>query len=241
MANPYFRFKQFTIHQAGSAMKVTTDACLFGAWTARELGSVPAINRLLDIGTGTGLLSLMISQPYPALQIDAVELDPASAAEAVMNIEKAGKSAAITVVSSDIREFEPGYQYDCIISNPPFYENEIRSTDERKNKAHHDEGIRLKALIPEIQKHLRPGGDFFLLLPWKRLGAFLQLAETTGIAAAITPVKPRPENPLFRVLIRGWFSTAPAITEHESICIKDETDQYTAVFSTLLKPYYLYL
>lgn len=241
MANSYFRFKQFTIQQADSAMKVTTDACLFGAWTARELEKIKSKNRLLDIGTGTGLLSLMVSQAFSSVKIDAVELDAGSAAEARMNIEAAGKTATVSVYSTDFRLFNPGYQYDVILSNPPFYENELRSSDERKNKAHHDAGLRLEELITGIKNILLPEGSFFLLLPYKRLGDYLQLADSAGITTEITPVKPRPENPLFRVLIRGWFSSAPAIMENETICIKDETDQYTAVFSALLKPYYLYL
>lgn len=241
MANSYFRFKQFTIHQSQSAMKVTTDACLFGAWTAVQLKGTEINRKLLDIGTGTGLLSLMISQAFPDLYIDAVELDISSAAEAGKNIEDAGKAESIRVTETDFLHYQSAYPYDFIISNPPFYENEIRSTDNRKNMAHHDESLRLVNLLPQMKNVLKPEGQFFLLLPYKRMAAFLQLAETLKMQVSLTTVYPKEGNAAFRLLIKGRFAAAFSHTMETALTIKNEADQYTPEFISLLKPYYLFL
>src|SRR5690349_10557815 len=127
MPNPYFRFKQFTVYHQHNAMKVTTDACLFGAWVAEQMhNEKDKVQSLLDIGTGTGLLSLMIAQKNE-VNIDAIEIDKASAEEANENIQNAPWKEHITIQHQDILEYHPGRLYDAIICNPPFYENEWTS------------------------------------------------------------------------------------------------------------------
>src|SRR5690242_3549572 len=126
MGNNYFQFKQFKVTQEHAAMKVTTDSCLFGAWAAKEAldsGSGKHAVNLLDIGTGTGLLSLMVSQKIP-VHIDAVEIEPGAASEAKANIDASPWAHTIHLHAADIISFENEKQYDIILSNPPFYENE---------------------------------------------------------------------------------------------------------------------
>ena len=131
MSNTYFQFKQFTIHQDKCAMKVCTDACMLGAWTAGKLGG-SGINNILDIGCGTGLLSLMLSQKINA-SIDAVEIDADAAKQAGENISASPWAANIRVIHTSLQEFMPKKKYDLIICNPPFYENDLRSEHENKN------------------------------------------------------------------------------------------------------------
>ena len=165
MPNPYFRFKQFTVFHDRSAMKVTTDACLFGAWCAEEVqNSRLKISSLLDIGTGTGLLSLMVAQKSK-VKIEAVEIDGEASLQAAENVEGSPWKEKIVVTCGDILLFQPATGYDAIISNPPFYEKELASQKQEKNLAHHSSHLSLSQLLASIQRLLTSEGIFFLLLP----------------------------------------------------------------------------
>src|SRR5262245_3491214 len=130
MANNYFQFKQFTIHQDRCAMKVTTDSCLFGAWVAsRESAarSSPGTRRrILDIGGGTGLLALMLAQRTNAF-IDSIEIDKDAFQQAEENVKASPWSDRISLYHGDAREFSFQHKYQTIICNPPFYEKELKS------------------------------------------------------------------------------------------------------------------
>src|SRR5688572_28253839 len=158
MPNSYFKFKQFTVNRDRAAMKVTTDACLFGAWAARsarqsavgQSGS-PGIHHVLDIGTGTGLLSLMMAQQINA-EIDAIELDEDAFEQAQQNMASSPWHDNLFVIQGDAKDmaYVLGKEYDIIVSNPPFYENELESPDLKKNRAHHSAGLSLDELLSII-------------------------------------------------------------------------------------------
>ncbi len=244
MANTFFRFKQFTIHQEHSAMKVTTDGCLFGAWAAHTIRQLPAAAlTCLDIGTGTGLLSLMIAQQNPDCTIDAVEMDAAASEEARYNIEAAGKDSQIIVHQQDILQYDPGKKYDVIVSNPPFYENELKGTDTGKNKAHHNEGLLIKDLLICCSQFLNAEGAVYLLLPFKRENELLQKISEAGFRITRhVRVRPAVQSGFFRILLELKFpdKTNPALM-YEEFSVKDEQDRYTSNFNGLLRDYYLYL
>ena len=157
-------------------MKVTTDACLFGAWCAREIQKslVQLIKRdvpgpgvqkkltLLDIGTGTGLLSLMIAQKNKIL-IDAVEIEKEAAEQAEKNAAASPWVNQLEVFHQDIISFKND-QYDFIVSNPPFYENELASPQQKKNIAHHSHLLTTAQLTEQIKYKLAPNGIFFLFV-----------------------------------------------------------------------------
>ncbi|MGB3005267.1 MAG: methyltransferase, partial [Chitinophagaceae bacterium] len=163
MSNSFFQFKQFTIHQDKCAMKVTTDSCLFGAWAAEQVHNLEIeVNNILDIGTGTGLLSLMLAQNCNAA-IDAIEIDKQTATQATENVQVSPFSEKIKIHFADVHQFGFEKKYNIIISNPPFYENELKSEYKKKNIAHHNEGLLLKDLLTIIHKQLLPSGSFYLL------------------------------------------------------------------------------
>jgi tRNA1Val (adenine37-N6)-methyltransferase len=147
MPNPYFRFKQFTVYHDRTAMKVTTDACLFGAWSSEIINKgLFAKDNALEIGAGTGLLSLMVAQKNN-ITIDAVEIDASASQQAAENIVASPWKERISIHHSDILRFDNHKKYDCIFSNPPFYENEIDSINDKKNLAHHGLGLKLDVLF----------------------------------------------------------------------------------------------
>jgi tRNA1Val (adenine37-N6)-methyltransferase len=250
MANPYFQFKQFTIQQDRCAMKVTTDACLFGAWVAEEINNVRKdsfgeeliINNCLDIGTGTGLLSLMLAQKNPETSILAVEIDNDAAEQAANNIEATLWKKQVNILEADVRDFSFPVKFDLIISNPPFYENELRSETERKNIAHHSENLTLKELLNVVKNNLNSNGNFFLLLSFKRNDEIMKLLKNHQLhISKMIFVRQSVKHDYFRIFIKGNLNAEEKETEFNEMSVWDEKQQYTNEFVRLLKDYYLHL
>lgn len=239
MPNPYFQFKQFTVYHDRCAMKVTTDACMFGGWVAHYLSQQDTGDKsFLDIGTGTGLLSLMIAQQTKA-QIDAIEIDPEAAAQATENVEASPWSARIKVISKDLLHFHPEKKYDQIITNPPFYENEIPSNDPGKQEAHHGEGLLLEELFDWVKNNLKQDGRFHALLPFKRKQAIHTLLSNAGFfVEEWVVIKPTGKALPSRILLRASLKKPKVVYESEEI-IANEGNDYSAFFRSLVKEYYL--
>jgi tRNA1Val (adenine37-N6)-methyltransferase len=240
MANSYFKFKQFTIQQDRCAMKVTTDGCSFGAWCADEIRKLEFENaKLLDIGTGTALLSLMILQKS-MLHIDAVEIEKDAAMQANENAASSPWADSITIVQQDILQ-TAHKKYDLIVSNPPFYENELSAESESRNIAHHSQKLNMQQLMQVIRKMVKPNGRFFLLLPWKRIRDIQAvLKEQDLFIVKQVTVNPSVNHQPFRLMIMGGHESI-AEPVFEELSIRDNDGNYTAAFTELLKDYYLYL
>lgn len=239
MPNPYFQFKQFEVHHDRCAMKVTTDACLFGAWVAHYLSEQETEDKsILDIGTGTGLLSLMIAQKTKA-NIEAIEIDPEASSQAKENAEATPWSDRIKVISGDLLQFHPEKKYDQIISNPPFYEKEIPSRDPGKQAAHHGEGLLLEELFDWVKNNLKPDGRFHALLPFKRKQAIQTLLRNAGFfVEEWVVIKPTGKALPSRILLRASLEKPMVVYESEEI-IANEGNDYSAFFRSLVKEYYL--
>ncbi len=244
MSNSYFRFKQFTIHQDKAAMKVTTDSCLFGAWVAKKMAEHTGTSiQLLDIGTGTGLLSLMLAQKNTGCTIDAIEIDRNAYEQALENVMNSPWKEKIHVLHADIKLFEPRKKYDIIISNPPFYEKELKAEDENKNIAHHNAGLSFSELFEIIKRQLSPEGYFYLLLPYKRNEEIRKLVfEHRFELSQLVLVRQSVNHGYFRIMLCGRLpSEKKEETVLDEMAIKDNNDNYTPSFTSLLKDYYLYL
>jgi len=241
LSNTYFQFKQFTVQQDRCAMKVTTDGCLFGAWAVKLVTQqFPAAKTMADIGAGTGLLSLMLAQEIKA-SIQAVEIDPAAAAQAGDNFRQSAWSERLTATATDIKKV-PVTGYDIIISNPPFYENDLRSGAGNKNLAHHGAGLLLHELIAIIKQQLNPAGLFFLLLPYKRENEVLTLLQQADLVPIqITQVKQSDSHGYFRTMLMGTDHGNEQSPVKDELSIRDKANNYTDAFIRLLQPYYLYL
>jgi tRNA1Val (adenine37-N6)-methyltransferase len=240
MANTWFRFKQFTIQQQHSAMKVTTDGCLFGAWVAQHLQARAHSPRILDIGTGTGLLALMLAQKIADAQITGVEIEKDAAMEAAQNVENAPFGSQINILQQDILHYEPDAPFDVIVSNPPFYEKQWSSPQAGRNLAHHAAGLTLQPLLAICQRLVKPAGQVALLLPYYRKQEALQLAEKAGLyATATTDLQQTPAHGYFRTML--WLQKKPTNGHTGQWAIKNEAGQYTPQFIELLKDYYLHL
>ena len=156
-----FDFKQFSVEQSGAAMKVGTDGVLLGAWVALpdEGGAV------LDIGTGTGLLALMVAQRSAESRIVAVEIEPQAAEQAAANVAASRWSERIEVVCADVRDYSPSGTFDLIISNPPYFSASLHSPDAARNLARHSDTLSLGALASAAVRMLSPRGRLAVVLP----------------------------------------------------------------------------
>lgn len=161
MSNHYFQFKQFTIHQDKCAMKVSTDACIQGAWTpiANDVVDV------LDIGTGTGLLSLMLAQRNSSIHIDAIELDADAAIQAKENASASPWADRVQMMQGDVTTHQFTKQYDMVICNPPFFNNSLLGDDAQRNSVRHTISLSYDALLAVLQNVLKPTGYAAVLLP----------------------------------------------------------------------------
>ena len=222
-------------------MKVCTDACLFGAWVAAKIINVELpIKHGLDIGTGTGLLSLMLAQKKNHLQIDAVEIEKNAFEQAIENVDRSPWRNSIKVFHIDVKDFISINKYEFIISNPPFFENDLLSEEKNKNLAKHNAGLPLNDLINVVKRNLSVTGYFAVLLPYHRLIEFEKLAEENDFyLKEKVSVRQTPMHNFFRAML--LFSTEKNSTTSIEISIKNKDENYTTEFSALLRDYYLYL
>ncbi len=236
--NSYFQFKQFTINQDKCAMKVCTDACLFGAWVANKLQTNKPSN-ILDIGSGTGLLSLMLAQKIDT-KIHSVEIDEDAFVQAKKNIEDSVFKNSINILFADITTQEFATKFDAIICNPPFFENQLKSNNAERNTAMHATTLSYKALSTTLHKNLTKNGSAFLLLPHYAVSIFeKELALKNLYTNHIVQIKHSPTHDFFRdVLVISKTFTSKKITE---ISIKNDEGNYSNDFIYLMKDYYLYL
>ncbi len=241
MSNNYFQFKQFTVQQEHCAMKVTTDACLFGSIIAALIHHPSfAFYKILDIGAGTGLLSLMVAQKNNQVIIDAVEIDEQAANQCVHNFQASPWNDRLHIYHSSIQEFQSITKYNFIISNPPFFNNDLKSDDIKRNIALHSAELSLEELLQAIKINLSDDGRFAILLPYHRIEYFesLCLKEKFYVEQKIL-MKQTPHHNYFRSIL--LFSQKKQSIKNNDFIIKDEFNDYTTEFKNLLKDYYLHL
>ncbi len=221
-------------------MKVCTDACILGAWTAAKFENKDLTKNILDIGAGTGLLSLMLAQKINAA-IDAIEIDEAAAKQAKENILQSPWKQNIEVINVPLQQFETNKKYDLIISNPPFFEDDLRSPDDDKNAAKHDSTLKLDELIDFIKNKLYEQGTAVVLIPFHRTGYFAELLKNHHLFINETLfVKQSPGHDYFRSVILFANEDIQPIESNELI-IHDGERNYTERFKELLNSYYLKL
>lgn len=243
MANTHFSFKSFTVHQEKVAMKVCTDACLFGAWTAMH-ALKPDTRHILDIGTGTGLLSLMVAQ-FTRATIEAVEIDENAAIQSRENFNASPWKEQFSVHHQSMEEYMDGQhkKFDLIISNPPFFENQLKSSQNNRNLAMHSQQFSFGLLAKGMADLLSDNGIGAVLIPYQRTDEWRKLVAKENLCLFHSCyVKQTEAHPFFRSMILLRKSTTEEkITQveiTEEISIKMGSD-YSPEFKTILKPYYL--
>ncbi|MGD1840889.1 MAG: tRNA1(Val) (adenine(37)-N6)-methyltransferase [Thermonemataceae bacterium] len=232
MAKNYFQFKQFTVYQERCGLKVSTEACILGAYV--KTGKAKSI---LDIGAGTALLSLMLAQRSQA-DIVAVEMDEMASQQAQENIT-ASPWSSITLFSSTIQNFTYQSKFDIIVTNPPFFDRHVKARDTRKNQALHTDTLSFEDLLKAIKKHLSPLGKLWILLPPYPMQRFTDLAKTIKLHKEhLLFIHHSEQHPVLREIAVFSYSSATSFSA-QTLYIRDQKGNYTPTFRDLLTPYYL--
>jgi tRNA1Val (adenine37-N6)-methyltransferase len=235
--NSFFRFKQFTVHQQDVGMKVSTDSCALGALAAQE---TVRPDRILDIGTGTGVLALMLAQAFTC-PIDAVEIEPVAAAQAMANMEASPWKSRFKVWNMPIQAFAQQHTnlYDLVICNPPYFKQSLRSPVQERNLARHDETLTYSELLKAVNILLNNSGVFYAIIPaineqdWKNA-----CEENSLFVVKKTNLRSRPEKPVYCVIFK--ISKQQTCQDLESeLTILESDDCYSPAFKKLLSEYYL--
>ncbi len=238
MANTYFNFKKFTINQ-NYGFKISTEACLLGAYVAHEFNC----ESVLDIGTGTGVLSLMYAQKHPNSEITAVEIDKDSFEQASSNFNSASFTHKITPKHISIVDFadDNKEKYDLIICNPPFFKNHLLSTNNLKdNSAKHQLTLTLEQLAYCISKFTNNKSKVVILLPIFEQEQLKNLLLKIGLYPVKSLLVRHNDNskPIRNIQV---YSSETRNSESEYFSIYDLENNYNSEFIVLLKDYYIFL
>lgn len=232
-----FKFKQFSIEQDRCAMKIGTDGVLLGAWAPIENNPFS----ILDIGTGTGIISLMLSQRSNAQQIDALEIDDDAYEQAVDNFENSPWSDRLFCFHAGLDEFveEPEDEYDLIISNPPFYTDDYKSENEQRDLARFADAMPFEDLVEAADLLLSENGVFAVIIPFKEEDNFIALAKESELyPIKITRVKGTPTTEIKRSLLAFCRNESATFLTDELI-IETARHIYTPEYIELTKDFYL--
>jgi tRNA1Val (adenine37-N6)-methyltransferase len=237
VANNFFSFRQFTIHQSGCALKVSTDSCILGAWFA-SMSFSP--EKILDIGSGTGLLMLMLAQKKSGI-IKGIEIEPGCFRQSLENIANSPWHDRCSVLHGDVRVYPFMESFDFIISNPPFYENQLEAGEIKKDMAKHSSHLNLSDLFKTVNTLLTPRGKFGLLLPYSRREESLKMAERFSLHCSHElHIKQTRQHDYFRVILQFEREKDQQKGKGDMV-IRENDGSYTSFFTDLLKDYYLYL
>lgn len=238
MSNTHFQFKQFLIRQASATLKVTTDGCLMGAWVAYT-EKTDKVLKVLDIGTGTGLLTLMLAQQLPQATFTALEPHVPAAEEAAENFRLSPWGNLCLVMPVTVQDFQPNDIFDLIVCNPPFFSQNLKSQSPDRNAALHNDTLSFADLAQAIHRLLAPQGKAYVMYPPAEMGQFASIAQDLGLfLTAELAVSDRPSSGIIRKI--GCFERSAHKAPSEHLVIKEGND-YSPAFVSLLKDYYLHL
>lgn len=235
MPNNFFNFKQFSINQSDCAMKVGTDGVLLGAWS-----DIKNINTILDIGTGTGLIAIMMAQKSNAF-INAIEIDKKASQQATQNIENCKWSNQIDVENISFQDYikQVVVKFDLIVTNPPYFSRSMKSVAKQRTLARHDDSLPLNDLFKGVAELLSKNGRFCLILPYQEKINAIALAQSQKLYCNnILNIKPTTHKPPKRILME--FNNQQDEFQENTIAIEhQQRHEYTDEYKLLTKNFYL--
>ena len=232
----HFHFKKFSVQHDRCTMKVGTDGVLLGAWV-----NVAHAKSILDIGTGSGVIALMLAQrTQEHVTIDAVEIEVGDAEQARENVAHSPWSEKVVVHSSSIQDFHPGKQYDLLVSNPPYFSNSWEPPDQRRHQTRHTITLPYPELLTAATRLLSPDGKFSVILPYAEGLHFIDLALASGLHCTRQwSFRTRPDKPIERWLLE--FSRLNAVRKENEIQLYREKagEEWSAQYIELTRDFYL--
>lgn len=254
MSSPFFRFKRFTVWHDRCAMKVGTDGVLLGAWCPIAVDSLQLIVnsrkhkkfRVLDIGTGSGLIALMLAQRTCAVDslqltvgIDAIDVDEGAVEQATYNFEQSPWVEQLHAYQSSLQEWHSETKYDLIVSNPPYFQASLKNPDSQRATARHTDTLSYTALIQHASRLLQEDGTLALVLPFEAKEDIVALAEAHALyPTQITHVHSKPGKPAKRLLI-AFSPRAHSEYATHTFYIESENSPRSAEYKALTKEFYL--
>jgi tRNA1Val (adenine37-N6)-methyltransferase len=233
MANNYFSFKKFTIYQDKSAFKVGTDGVLLGA-----CADLTAVRNILDIGSGTGLISIMLAQRCEAA-ITAIEPDNDSFIQSCENVNLTEWGSRIKIVNTNLQNFDPDNEkFDLIITNPPFFCDSLKSPDPRKSAARHNDSLTSVGILEGVNRLLKDGGCLQLIMPYVEGNIFIADANRYGFYCNnLLKIRPLPGSEIRRLILT--FSKTRKTPDEKFLTIEHGRHQFTDEYINLTKEFYL--
>lgn len=231
-----FHFKQFAVDQSGCAMRINTDGVLLGAIAAADRPQ-----HILDVGTGTGVISLMLAQRFLSAAIEAIEIDPAASDTARRNFEASPFAGRLTSHAVALGDFEAAAPYDLIVSNPPFFMRSLENDDARKRLARHTDMAFFCQLLERSRRWLDPAGSLQIILPVELADLISQkAADEYGLStqATMTVRSFADHPPIRRILFLGNPSDSE-VPEVRELIIYERRGIYSAAYRQLLKTFFL--
>jgi tRNA1Val (adenine37-N6)-methyltransferase len=234
VANNYFSFKQFTIHQEKSAFKVGTDGVLLGA-----SADVSGTKTILDIGSGTGLIAIMLAQRCDA-EIVAIEPDTDSCNEACENVRLCDWTSRIKVENCDLQNYSPGNKkFDLIVTNPPYFSDSLKNPDPRRSSARHNESLSSEELLKGVSRLLGEKGRFQLIMPYVEGNIFIAEAQKFDFYCnSILKIRPLPSSEIRR-LILSFSRDRLKVIESFLTIEHGRRHEFTNEYINLTKDFYL--
>ena len=228
----YFDFKQFRIYQHKSAFRIGTDAVLLGAWADTSSAAM-----ILDIGTGTGLLALMMAQRTGS-EIIALEPDNHSYEQALENVRINPWNNRIQVLNIKVQDYYPDHKFDLIVSNPPFFRKSLVNRDERLSRARHDHDLPSFNLLRAVERLITVNGKFCLVLPYAEAALFIaEAADFELYCNKILRIKPMPSAPVKRMLME--FGREKRELQQSFLTIETARHEYTDEYKKLTADFYI--
>ncbi len=228
-----FQFKEFDVDQQDCAMKINTDGVLLAAQV-----SLNPLQSILDIGTGTGVMALMLAQRFPNAQVDALEIEEAAASRADLNFKNSIFSQQLSVFHTPFQQFQTEKKYDLIISNPPFYTHSLKNPDPKKTLARHTDMDFFEALLAFAKQYLQVDGSLQLILPSTLADELVARASVDFYLHSETLISSFPGEAIIRKMIDLRLGiSGETLSRH--MAIYKEKGVYSAEYTYLLKPYFL--
>lgn len=243
MPNPSFSFKQFTIRHDRCAMKVGTDGVLLGAWASLQTGTEGRENdclRILDIGTGTGLIALMLAQRFPLAEIEGIDIDDEAVLQAKENVENSPFGGRVSINKKNLKDIDSfSNQYDLIVSNPPFYQEDIFSGSLSRDIARHTVSLPFEILIKNVARLLCETGVFCVIIPYTEVSNFIAMcAEQKLYLARRLDIQSTAQKHPKRTML-AFVCSANCTTEVSAMILYDKEGNRTPEYSELTKDFYL--
>ena len=230
MSNTYFEFKRFTVHQERCGMKVGTDGCLLGAWAV-----MPPAERcsphILDVGTGTGLIALMMAQRYPEARVTAVEIDAEAAGQAQENVQQSPFASRIEVVQADYKDMQG--VFSSIVSNPPYFINALDCPDPQRSLARHNNSLTYDTLMQHAAQLLAAEGEVSVIVPFDNKANMEHAAALAGLVPSRTCLVKTTERKAPRRCLMAFRKAVNCDVEYTELVIG------SSEFRALMHDFYL--